>query len=557
MADRSQVHGTIQDDHPVPHLPSESEMSESSVSARPSTGSSHDSSNDPVAVVFADGSETDCVDSAPESLRTKSLDSPCHPFADGNAINLEHVIHLSSIEHCMPRAYIRICMSYRMPDSTSCSEVVQRLDNFVRKTVDAKPYLAGYVVPAGNSDTRIGAVEIRFSEQDYQDYPGVSVRHLTWEEVPYTYNQLDDMHLPPSVIKPDLVSALTESADENRAPVFRVQANFVRGGVIVSIYLHHCISDGTGIGLLISGSVLMDDFKFERYLDTKGQDSPSLSVRLATFANRKSVVRKELSWSDHNQINSRHLKCRVFNSSAPEIKPPAKGRGCVVAFSLRELNRLKTLLEDQEQSTFMTLNDVLQALLWHSMMKARIPSLASGTTVTTSKLLIPTNIRGKLKNSLPDHYFGAAIDFACAQMSLETIARDDLSTLVRVAKEIRRAINSVDEPYIRQAITVSMFADVNCDVRDLQASNMDRSNGADMYITSWEKLEGYESTLGLELGQPDWVRKPWSRDPGSCIVLPLDSRKDYLEVVIQMTKPDMERLLEDQNFRSYVVKVID
>ncbi len=61
----------------------------------------------------------------------------------------------------------------------------------------------------------------------------------------------------------------------------------------------------------------------------------------------------------------------------------------------------------------------------------------------------------------------------------------------------------------------------------------------------------------MGFGKPDWVRKPWSRDPGSCIVLPYDDRKDYLEVVIQMTKPDMARLLEDPNFMEYVVRVID
>jgi hypothetical protein len=123
--------------------------------------------------------------------------------------------------------------------------------------------------------------------------------------------------------------------------------------------------------------------------------------------------------------------------------------------------------------------------------------------------------------------------------------------------EIRRAINSVDEPYIRQAIALARFPDPTNDVRDLQASNMDRANGADMYVTSWEKLECYEATFDLGLGRPDWVRKPWSRDPGSCIVLPSDNRKNYLEVVIQMTTADMDRLLRDQFFMNYVVRVID
>jgi hypothetical protein len=86
---------------------------------------------------------------------------------------------------------------------------------------------------------------------------------------------------------------------------------------------------------------------------------------------------------------------------------------------------------------------------------------------------------------------------------------------------------------------------------------MDRAKGADIYVTSWEKLKCYEATFALGLGRPDWVRKPWSKDPGSCIVLPYDDRKDNLEVVVQMTEADMERLLENSEFMDYVVRVVD
>ena len=98
----------------------------------------------------------------------------------------------------------------------------------------------------------------------------------------------------------------------------------------------------------------------------------------------------------------------------------------------------------------------------------------------------------------------------------------------------------------------------NVDVRDLLAANMNRTTGADMYITSWLDLPLYKNgDLRMGLGMPDWVRKPWSRDPGACIILPQDPRRDVLEVVVQMTAEDMGRLLQDQAFMAFVDRSIE
>ena len=474
----------------------------------------------------------------------------------------EHVIHLSSIEHCMPRAYIRVCLAYRVPDARLLPVVEKRLNDFVRRIVDAKPYLAGYVVPVAAPGSRVGAVEVRFTDEDFVDFPTATIRHLTRDEVPYTYEELDRMSLPPSLIRPELVSALPEGTDEERAPVFRVQVNVVEGGVIVSIYLHHCISDGTGLGLLITGSLLSDDFTFVRPLEEKDGASPSLSSKLAAFAHEKSLVRRQLSWSFPNLIIHRRLRHRsvVASSNHPSHQAPprrAPGRGCVFAFSQATLKQLKETLESEAPHSFMTSNDVLQAILWHYMTRARRPSLPDELGVISSKLLIPVNIRNRLKQPLPHSYFGSAIDFASVQRSLTHLSKIDMSSLAQTALSIRQSINQVNEPYIREAIALAEVTDPDVDVRDLLASNMDRTNGADMYITSWEKLPLYEATLDLGLGRPDWVRKPWSRDPGSCIILPRDNRKPFLEVVVQMTVADMARLLRDDEFMKYVIRVVE
>ena len=201
--------------------------------------------------------------------------------------------------------------------------------------------------------------------------------------------------------------------------------------------------------------------------------------------------------------------------------------------------------------------------------RSRSPTLVDSVD---SRLFTPVNIRQKLKPPLPDHYFGAAVDFAVTHLTVSHLSTDIneiaddtlnsaldipcsmyLSAMAQTALAIREAINRVDESYIRQAIALARDPDPNIDVRDLMGSSMNRTAGADMYITSWERLDLYNATLDLGQGRPDWVRKPWSKDPGSCIVMPNDDRKNVTEVLVQMTEDDMGRLMEDRRFGKFVV----
>ena len=467
----------------------------------------------------------------------------------------------------MPRAYIRICLAYRVPTEEAETRALAKLKFFVRKIVDAKPYLAGWVVPAQDHGPQEGKMEVRFTLEDLDNFPTLQIRRLTHEEVPFTYDELDRAGLPPSVIKPDLVSALPESADENRAPVFRVQANLVDGGLIVSFYLHHCISDGTGMGLLISGAILNDNCTFQRDLDPGPFTAPELSSRLSAFAKRQTCLRSALSWSDPNRVSDRQIQYRLTTQVEQKVArntPP--GRGCVFAF-LDE-----TLLEIQESFVqemvkspgyfYVTKTDVIQTLLWHYMTSARIPSLLPENSITHSKLLTPVNLRNRMENNgkdtvIDDNYFGSAVDFASAQLSLEHLQKRDHTSMTVTAHAIHNAIEKVDATYVRAAIAISNSTDPTVDVRDLQASNMNRTTGADMYITSWERMNLYSAELDLDLGKPDWVRKPWSKDPGSCIILPRNPEKAIVEVVIQMTEDDMARLLADKDFMAMVSRVIE
>lgn len=476
----------------------------------------------------------------------------------------DHVIHLSSIEHCMPRAYIRICLAYSVPNEESLQTALDGLQSFVNRIIEAKPYLAGDVIDVDCPGERHSRAEIRFTTHDYLNYPKVEIQTLNNSDgTEIRYEDLDAAGLPPSRLRPEDVSALPPNADpKEKSPVLRVRANIVKGGLIVSIYLHHCISDGTGFDLITSGDVINDGFNFQQSPESPGENANGLECRLGLFAEWKSKIRENLSFAPPGLLNTRHLKAKRLDQPAPPTNQP--GRGCVIMLAGDMIRSLKSEWNASSRlrpTHGHTINSVLMALLWRHMTRARRPSIPPDSTVTTSRLLIPVDIRNRIKEKLPDHYFGAAVDSGKAELDLDSLTDLSAKGLHEISHVIRQAVYEVDDSYVRQMIAFANAADENTDVQDIQASNMDRVTGADMYITSWLRLRSYSHTMGMGLGGPDWVRKPWSRDPGSCIILPQrvqePHKPDYYEVVVQMTQPDMERLLVDGEFRRFVLRVID
>ena len=482
----------------------------------------------------------------------------------------DHVVQLSSIDHCMPRAYVRTCLAFTVGPQQDVHEQIQKLNSFVKRTVHAVPYLAGYVVPSKQSDGRTDAQEIHVSDVDVANYPDIvtsyRLRDAIASEYP-TYAILKEKRLPPSVIKPDLVSDLRTDIDGDHEPVFRVQANPLDGGLIVAVYVHHCVTDGTGFGKLMSGDLLHSAASLDCSPDPN--DSPAhdhyvshvCNTLLANSAREESEQRSRLSRGhDSDYRTKRHLvEARELRSSTDSKAPP--GQGCVFSFATAKLEALKRDMTQFLNSSihnckppFISLHDVLQTVLWHHMTKARMGSLKPEHYIIKSDLFIPVNLRSKINPPLTDAFLGCAVDSARASLPLVHLAQSGPNALAHTALSIRAAIAQVNDDFIRECITL---ANTSADVKDLLATNMSRGIGADMYITSWEKLGLYDSNLGMDLGGPDWVRKPHSRDPGACIVLPKHKHRDFYEVVVQLRSEDMERLLVDNEFMGLVEHTIE
>ncbi|KAF7508729.1 hypothetical protein GJ744_008976 [Endocarpon pusillum] len=296
-----------------------------------------------------------------------------------------------------------------------------------------------------------------------------------------------------------------------------------------------------------------------------------------------------------------------------------------------DLNSLLQKSKPDPQIPWITTHDALQSLLWQHLTRARIPSLpATQCTLDskTSTLLIPVNIRKRITPPLPPSYLGGAVVLAPATLPLTSLLTptgthqlqtDGLSKMVdkayllSTAITIHAAIAKCNDDYLREVLELTKGVD---SVREMVDLNLDTAGGLDLCITSWAVLPVFEWPerneeadgagdgsssgsnssssggsgssgsgssgsgsssnskesdigLGMGLGLPDFVRKPWSRDAGGCIILPRDRRgwakgedgagdgSGGLEVLVQLKTEDMERLMRDGEFMACVDRVID
>lgn len=512
-------------------------------------------------------------------------------------LDTEHTITLSLLDQGMPRHYTRFCLAFSL-GGQSASEAVTRLEAFLRRTFQAEPWLAGYVCPVKGDAAPKDQLAIRFSQRDVENFK-VKVQELGPDRFALTYDELCDLGMPPSKIPRHVVSTCpNRRPDTEPSVVLDITVNVIRGGLLVAIFLHHGVSDGASMGTIISG----------RSCRNVSQVRPLTEIEMAEKARAESRTRRPLSFIPPNQSIGMHVEYKPAlravgqTPAAPAPAPsPSEVTSHIFVFSEQTLHTLKADLNALVRSSgrpeirWISTHDALQSLLWQHLTRARIPSLTLTSTrplPPSSTLLIPVNIRNRITPPLPATYLGSAVALAPASLPLASLMPATETHNVRVgtvpgpankayllpsAVAIHAAIARCNDSYVREVLALTQR---QTSVRNMVDLNVDTAGGLDLCITSWAVLPIFEeaapdgeggggggsgSDLGMGLGVPDYVRKPWSRDAGGCIILPRDRRRGQmgdggaggLEVVVQLKTPDMERLMQDGQFMGYVDRVID
>ncbi|KAF2089778.1 hypothetical protein K490DRAFT_62652 [Saccharata proteae CBS 121410] len=460
----------------------------------------------------------------------------------------------------MTRGYVRILFCFPFPEVSKWSAATAQIKKGFRATLQRWPYLAGTIGPVVNSRPS-RKIEIRYRDEftDIGSAAFAVKRYWQDSDMPWQYETLSRTGMPPSdgVLHGTMLSPLPDIADPTMfSPVCAVQANFIEGGLILSVYYHHAVMDGTGGRQFYH--VLADNIR------TSGKSGPNKpedpSTKRLVVPHRASLTSKELpifpdyDFSGPPGTSSGEVASRIFTFSSARIS------------GLKEavLSRIRRDSVDSSEPRWASTFDCLAALIWTYVTRARSHHVH---TNTHTKLGVAVNIRSKIEPSLPDNYFGNAAMSAPAETTFKQLAdsnQDVLECIAHAALTIRRAINSVDNNYVQQRLALfASVADVSAPpVAILKALNLAGNPGTGLYITSWAEF-GADADFGIEgttEGCAEWIRKPLCGDEGGNIVLPrrggMKGNANW-EVLVQVRRLEMRRLASEGELGGWAERIVE
>lgn len=486
------------------------------------------------------------------------------------AKSLTHVT-LNPLDHFPPSNYTFFCSYLPLKDGITPVDVVNVLQEGLRRTFTQLPWLSGKVHLQSSSAPkwRPGQLEIRYDTADFEGsvpLRQLRVNHLDPEEVGMSYEDLKESGFPLDAFEDEqLTTAELLPRLEDAPDCFSAQANFMKGACLLVVATQHAACDGTSY---------FDVWKiFATHCDyLQAPGSPWPEPPPAESADRT--------------ILDRIWKSEGTGTSMVQVKPESwslLGLQRPGAPKLEAATSLKTLSDDSMQAalfyvspekfsalqkrcaeksppgTNISGNDALSALVWRCMVKAKRKAALTGRRISTNeadlaatqaRLFITLDARPDISQSMPMLYLGNLFFVNICSTPLDTLTAPDTS-LGEIAEAIRSVLKKATRQALLDAYTLAREVD---DLNRVRLNRGHTPNSFDMVLSSllMFPVEGvkFGGKVFANGGLPDAVRplmRRFNRASQVCFVLP---RKPYggVEFVCNLYEDEMEVLLEDDEF---------
>ena len=448
---------------------------------------------------------------------------------------------MGPLDNIMPRHHITPKALFIPASGSTKEEILKTLKSGLAQTIKAIPTVAGHVKEAPNPIQKGGmCVSAPFSTVD----DIFTAQDLTESHSEMNYDDLKRLHFPMEAVDPNVVYSLPGFVDAEK-PVFVAQVNFIRGGLVLSISLHHSFGDGASLKTIL-----------QTWAACCRGESAAPSLTKATQRERltSSVTGASLDeFPEYATIpdNIASYQPEVTNGESAELAPmPPQVDSHVFYFSAQKLTELKDLASAKlEGSDWISTGDALSALLWRSITVARDPGSGHATADDTRVLNIPLDGR-RLMQEDSNSYMGNIVVFNNATVPLQSLLSSP-PQLSEISRTIRQSIFRIDEEYIKRAISaISSVPDVS----KVMMSGGTFGESA-LTVSSWGNLH---MDWGHIIGGPsECVRVSKIPFSGVCVVLSATESGERspdangVEVMIGLKSVDMARLMKDSFFTSF------
>ncbi|KAM0230826.1 hypothetical protein ACHAPO_008882 [Fusarium lateritium] len=464
------------------------------------------------------------------------------PFLVSN-VDESNIEPLTALDTLMPRTYIRVLLAFRASDTFN---VVSQLHSGLDATTEKIPWLSGRVRSAGQGDKSAAYDAIHYSSS--AGNPKIIDRGSI--DQPISNVEARTMHCSTVLEEVWPLDALPQSEDPLvfGASVFRFKDG---QGLGLCVCMHHHAVDAAGFTELIK--------IWTQETTARGSSSShSGATRLSRVSEALASQITEASSMGKEQL------FRLIPEYSPV--PPAMPAS-FPSFASQILTIPTEYLDAYKQGLAPLLgkppstNTVLCAIWWSFITRIRALDKDKHLAHTLSRLVIAVNGRRRIgpNFSPPDNpYLGNLVLYASAEQPSDTLKNAEVSA--RDDAEVCNAITqSIDQAKINSQHIANVI-ELGKQVGDCSAifPGLDLFNHRDVTITSWADLDLYQIGWGSELGQPEFVRLPFSAADGVCIILPrkrvesVSHSRNLVEVMIMLKAEHLVALKADSLWQNLV-----
>ncbi|KAL9563846.1 hypothetical protein ACKAV7_012018 [Fusarium commune] len=457
-------------------------------------------------------------------------------------------------EQIGPKIWVRNIFFFELQEGYNLDVLAHMLKVAYGNLKKNIPIFGCEVIPAKG---RAGLLKLQHYGNSVNDF---SIKDLRAEVSLPSFDEIKAQGYPSSMLDPEVFCTRGLGGEwpqpEDHMTTTLMQANFVRGGLLLNIsFLHVCFDQTTVFQFL---EVLSEEVRLSQGVSVTKRTEVQFQDRQKFM--RASRTKKELD-SDHPEYTKLE--------SAPIGVPPKLTmnihHGEVWYFSPERLSALKDeaspknamLFKKESLPPYVSTNDALTALVWRSTMAAQHPTLTKLTpdlsglisplTSGKSQVAIAIDLRRRTQVSAHKNTIGNIIGFAPAILDLYQVIHE--ASLADLAIMVRRATDKAKDVYLDELITIiDELEDMSC----LVPTCLLDTPGNHMVMTSWRDFPFYDLEWGPAFGNNiRALRAPsCGLTHGVQVILP-DPKKGGSEVWVGVEDSSMERLANDPIWKRY------
>ncbi|KAK7541923.1 trichothecene 3-o-acetyltransferase [Phyllosticta citribraziliensis] len=451
---------------------------------------------------------------------------------------------LSDFDHTLPKIYTQVTLTFKLEDDVDRQAVIENLIVGLQRTLSQYRSLRGTL----QTDVATGKLWIRKEKHSTVEFI-VNWMEGTEDDFP-SFEALENKDFPAAMLDGDSLlplhvthkaplTPLGESGDDNN-PILVVQANIIRGGLILAVAVHHSCSDGPGMNGFLSQWA-----ENTRCVLTGATPTPFDPVVLdrspltSKDSARKSVV------NDVNEAPFSFTVAKTPPAPPQDFKMPRLSQ-VMLHFPADRLARLREDANPPGQSGASSY-DAIVAILWRCMTRARVPLLRPERSAE-SRLLHAVGLRQFMKPPLPARFLGNALALPTPSMEIGTLLDD--GALPQIASVIRASIQEATSKD-----SIKKTADWIASVPNKSCITLTTKNflGLDIAGASWRRMTPYqEHDFGF--GFPKALRWPKPMVDGYFFIYPhrpKDDPREGVELNVCLEASCMKRLLADEELAQY------